>query len=236
METTKDVSDELAQSKVLTFDCYGTLIDWEAGLADSFLRIFGLAAEARMADLFEAYVEEEAVEEAGPYQSYRKILAATVRRMADRFGWDSAGTRADFLADLLPQWRPFPDTNEALSRLKMRYRLGVLSNIDRDLFAGTAKQFEVRFDFVITAQDVQNYKPNLAHFREALEQVGGDGPILHVGQSLYHDGAAAAQLAIPFVWINRYRQQRGSDARTLAEYPDLRSLADAADVAATEGA
>ncbi len=225
----RGIVEQLSRTDTLTFDCYGTLIEWKAGLAESLRSIFG--PQDRSDELFDAYVEEEAAEESGSYQSYRRVLTATVGRLAKRFGWDVPAARCEMLAELLPRWKPFPDTNEALARLKKRFRLGVLSNIDRDLFAGTAKHFGVTLDFVITAQDVKAYKPNLAHFRQAIETHGGAEGLLHVAQSLYHDGAVARQVGIPFVWINRYGQINNTQVTPLAAYPDLRSLADAADAA-----
>ena len=130
------------------------------------------------------------------------------------------------LAERLPQWWPFSDTNAALARLKKCYRLGVLSNIDKDLFAATAKHFTVDFDFVITAEDVKSYKPGTAHFRQAIASQGPPESLLHVAQSLYHDGVPTAELNIAFVWINRYKERNHTGVRPLVEFPDLCSFAD----------
>lgn len=222
------IGDILARTRTITFDCYGTLIDWDAGLARSFVDIFGPVVAARRKELFEAYVRIEAEIEGGPYCSYREVLAMVVERLARRFGWDLPPDRRDRLAELLPTWAPFADTHDALSRLKTRYRLGVLSNIDRDLFAGTARRFPIEFDFVVTAQDVRSYKPDLRHFERFLAEHADRESWLHVAQSRFHDGRPANQLGIAFVWINRYNDPVDTMVRANAVYPDLKSLADAA--------
>ena len=222
------IRDILARTKTISFDCYGTLIDWDAGLARSFVDIFGSTANERRSELFDTYVRAEAEIEGGPYCSYREVLAAVVERVAERFGWDVLPGRRERLAELLPTWTPFADTNAALKRLKTRYRLGVLSNIDHDLFAGTARHFPIEFDFVVTAQDVRQYKPNLAHFERFLAEHGERDGWLHVAQSQFHDGRPANQLGIAFVWINRYNDPVDRSVRSNAVYPDLKSLADAA--------
>lgn len=221
--------DILRRATTITFDCYGTMIDWSAGLRGSFADIFGAALAPRMTELFDAYVEIEAEIERGPYRSYREVLAECVRGVAKRFDVELSSGGAHRLAEALPGWRPFADTNEALARLKRHYRLGVLSNIDRDLFAGSAKHFSSGFDFVITAEDVRSYKPGLAHFERALEQQTPRGEVVHVAQSTYHDGGPARALDLAFVWINRYKHRNVTKATPVAELPDLQSLADAAD-------
>ena len=216
----------LRKFKVLTFDCYGTLIDWAAGIGQSFDQIFGTALADRKDELFEAYVQTEAAVEAGPYRAYRDVLATTVEGLANRFGIDLPAGRAGRLANTLPQWKPFADTNEALARLKERYRLGVLSNVDRDLFAGTARHFDIEFDFVVTAEDVHSYKPHHPHFRKLLDSHAERDSVLHVAQSLFHDGVPAGERGIAFAWINRYNEVNETAVRPLAEFPDLTSFAD----------
>ncbi len=258
----------LRRTKTITFDCYGTLIDWRGGLIRSLGEIFGPVATDRANELFRSYVRIEAQIEAEGYRSYRNILSAVVERLARQFDVDLAPRRAALLAEMLPNWPPFADTNEALTRLKQRYRLGVLSNIDRDLFAGTARHFDVAFDFVVTAQDVGAYKPGHAHFervmRNCLSSYATDfrgqqednvndgagkvacqvGPtpdrqaglpgqphgaeVLHVAQSLFHDGVPAGELGIAYVWINRYKEVNETPVHPVAEYPDLISFAEVA--------
>ena len=220
--------DVFRRTRTITFDCYGTLIDWEAGLRRSLGEILGEIVTARPMELFEAYVRTEAEVESGAYQSYREVLASVVERLARQFKVDLPPERANALAEMLPNWAPFADTKEALRRLERRYRLGVLSNIDRELFARTARQFDVDFDFVVTAEDVQSYKPGLPHFRCLIEHHGGREDVVHVAQSLFHDGAPARELGLPFVWINRYGEERDASTPMLGEFADLGSFADAA--------
>jgi 2-haloacid dehalogenase len=222
----------LGQVDTLTFDCYGTLIDWKAGLAGSLGEIFGERIEGRVDEVFRAYVVLEAEIESGAHQSYRDIQTETTRRLAERMGWTLPAGREKLLAALLPGWKPFSDTNDALTRLKRRYRLGVLSNIDRDLFAATSAHFSVSFDFVVTAEDAGSYKPSPGHFQVYLRQYGVPERTLHVGQSPFHDGVSAARVGIPFAWINRYGDADGQAVRPLVELPDLQSLADAAEESA----
>lgn len=221
----------LRGAEVLTFDCYGTLIDWALGLSNSFRAVFGEWADVHRAELFPIYVEIEASFERAPYRSYREVVTRTLVQLAGKFGRSLSAEQHDALARLLPSWVPFADTNDALRRLQRRYRLGVLSNIDRDLFAGTAKHFGVSFDFLVCAEDVRSYKPGLAHFHELSRREGGLGRVIHVAQSLFHDGVPAKQLDLAFVWINRYNETNATDVTPLAEFLDLRSLADAADAA-----
>jgi 2-haloacid dehalogenase len=219
-----DIQDKLS---LLTFDCYGTLIDWDRGIRDVLARVSGVPRES-CDSLVEAYIRAEASIEQGDYQSYRDVQARALKVVAQAHPFDLPVREAHALSDALPSWLPFDDTNEALTRLKSQYTLGVLSNIDRDLFAGTCAHFDVDFDLVITAEDVRSYKPLPPHFTEMLRQTpaGLDG-VLHVAQSLYHDAAPAAALGIQYVWINRYGQSRPADVPMLAEFPTLAALADA---------
>lgn len=210
----------------LTFDCYGTLIDWEGGLTRSFADIFGPQALERRAELFEAYVRTEARLEAGPYLSYRDILGEVTQQLARHFDWKITDVKQSRLAELLPTWTPFADTDAALVRLKKKFRLGILSNINRDLFAGTARHFSVPFDFVVTAEDVRSYKPSMGHFSRMLEKHSTLDTTLHVAQSQFHDGRPANALGLAFAWINRYNDPVDPTVRALGAYPDLRSLAD----------
>ena len=220
--------------EVLTFDCYGTLIDWETGILGA-LRPLVAKHGKKVSDqeLLALYGELEARVEAGEYKRYREILRQVVRAMGERFGFQATEAEMDSLPDSLGAWPPFPDTVAALRRLKSRYQLAILSNTDDDLFAQTAKRLEVPFDFVITAQQAGSYKPSLNNFRLALKRVGRPKEkVLHVGQSRHHDIAPAHELGLKNVLVTR----RGHGA-TLAnaaqpdlEVPDLKTLADRAGV------
>jgi 2-haloalkanoic acid dehalogenase type II len=190
--------------EIITFDCYGTLIDWERGISEAFLEAAaadGVTLDRKM--VLAAYEQVEPLVEGEQYRSYREVLTETASRVAHMLGWPVAYERAIFLHDSLPRWRPFPDTNPALGRLGgAGYRLGILSNTDDDLIAATRKHFAVDFELVITAQQVRSYKPNPAHWLAARKHIGAT-PWLHAAQSNLHDIVPTNVLGIPNAWINR---------------------------------
>ena len=205
---------------IITFDCYGTLIDWVSGIRDAFVsqHLDGDAA-------LRAYAEIEPVVERETYRRYRDVLTATAHQVARSLGTPIAS--GDFLAESLPKWKPFEDTNTALERLRAAgIRLGILSNIDDDLLAETRKHFTVPFDLIVTAQQVRSYKPGHAHFTTAREHIEG-ASWLHAAQSNYHDIVPANALGIPTAWINRHGNKALPGGVPTHEYRDLRELADA---------
>jgi 2-haloacid dehalogenase/putative hydrolase of the HAD superfamily len=212
---------------VLTFDCYGTLVDWERGIAEA----FGAAAQADgvtldRAAILRAYHEIEPVVQAERYRRYRDVLAVTARAVADRLGWKLAAGREAFLPESLPSWPPFPDTNAALGRLRdAGYRLAILSNVDDDLLAGTLRRLRVSFDLVVTAAAVRSYKPDPGHFHEARRRIGGRR-WLHAAQSLFYDVEPALALGIPVAWINRRGAASAGARRADRECSALGDLAD----------
>jgi 2-haloalkanoic acid dehalogenase type II len=212
---------------VITFDCYGTLIDWESGITNAFLRAAredGITLQR--ADVLREYARTEEVVEREHYRRYRDVLAETATRVAHALGWPLAFERATFLANSLPTWTPFPDTNPALERLhNAGYRLGILSNIDDDLIAATCRHFTVPFEPVITAQQVRSYKPARAHFLVARERLT-DARWLHAAQSNVHDIVPANALGIPSAWVNRHGHSALPGGNpTFAEVRDLAALA-----------
>lgn len=220
----------------LTFDCYGTLINWESGILAALQPIFAAAGRTVSGEgILELYAAVEAREEAGPYRSYREILESTVRRMAARLVIPLPEAQATVLAGSIGAWPPFPDTIAALQRLKTRYKLAVISNVDDDLFAGTAKSLGNPFDAVITAQQARSYKPSANNFRVALERIGEPvDKILHCAQSLFHDIAPARSLGFSTVWVDRRAGRHGTGATPKSDAtPDLRveSMAELADAA-----
>ena len=210
---------------VVTFDCYGTLIDWDGGIRAAFAEILaetGAGLDPR--HVLEVYEEIEAQVEAERYRRYREVLTETTRRIARRLGWALPETRAAFLAESLPRWIPFPDTNAALERLfKAGYRLGILSNVDDDLLSATRRHFTVDFDLIVTAQQVRSYKPGHAHFLKAKDKIGGKR-WLHAAQSNFHDIAPATALGIDNAWVNRGHETGG--VKPMYEVNDLAGLAD----------
>ncbi len=211
---------------IVTFDCYGTLIDWDRGIGDAFAAaLAGHGASLDMRRVIEAYERIEPVVQAERYRSYREVLTESARRVARELGWAPPASRAEFLADSLPSWPPFPDTNPALERLaRAGYRLGILSNVDEDLLAGTCRHFTVAFDVVITAQQVRSYKPADGHFRAARERIAGQR-WLHAAQSLFHDIVPCRRLGIPVAWVNRKRQGAPENQRADRELSTLTELA-----------
>jgi len=213
---------------LITFDSYGTLIDWESGIISAFQSEAAKdGVELQSDQIIEAYAAEEPSVESAPYRSYREVLAETARRVAAKLGWNLPAERAGFLAASLPEWQPFPDTNPALERLARRFQLGILSNIDDDLLTATRKHFTADFDLIVTAQQVKSYKPGLAHFKEAIVRAG-EKRLLHAAQSYFHDVVPTRKLGIPVVWINRKgsRVEPGGpvpthEVRTLAELANL---------------
>ena len=212
---------------VITFDCYGTLIDWESGISNAFAN--AAAADGRKLDraqVLKAYAEIEPGVEAETYRRYRDVLTETASRVADRLGWPLSRERAGFLADSLPDWPPFPDTNLALERLVAAgYSLGILSNVDDDLLASTRRHFTVTFDVIVTAQQVGSYKPAHGHFTAARQRIGGKR-WLHAAQSYFHDVIPARALSIPVAWINRKHQSASDGGRDDREFHTLTELAD----------
>jgi 2-haloalkanoic acid dehalogenase type II len=212
---------------VITFDCYGTLIDWEGGIRAAFQEAAardGFALDPARA--LAAYADIEPVVEAEAYRSYHAVLTETAARVAKRLGWSLASDRAVFLPGSLPGWQPFPDTNPALERLAAAgYRLGILSNVDDDLLAGTRRHLRVPFEPVVTAQQVGAYKPARNHFLTARRAIG-DRRWLHAAQSYFHDIVPARALGIPVAWINRKREQPLDGGRPDRELADLTGLAD----------
>lgn len=211
---------------VITFDCYGTLIDWEGGISEAFIQAASAdGVKLDRAAVLQAYAEVEPVVEAETYRSYRAVLTETAKRVAARLGWSIPKERAVFLADSLPRWRPFADTNPALERLVAAgYRLGILSNVDDDLLAGTRRHLTANFDLLVTAQQVGSYKPAHGHFLRARERIGGER-WLHAAQSYFHDVVPARALGIPVAWINRKGEAPTGSARPDREFRTLADLA-----------
>jgi 2-haloacid dehalogenase len=226
---------DFTRFQVLTFDCYGTLINWEAGIFSALRPILAAHGKSIADDaILEIYGELEAQAEQ-EYQPYQDVLQSVVRGFADRLGFTPTKAEQQSLPDSVRSWQPFPDTVAALRKLQTRYRLAVISNIDDDLFAATAPKLDITFDQVITAQQARCYKPCLAIFRMALAKIGvAPERVLHVGQSIYHDVVPAQSLGMSTIWVNRPspRPNVGAVKRATGtpdlEVSSLQSLADLA--------
>jgi 2-haloacid dehalogenase len=224
---------DFSRFEILTFDCYGTLINWEDGILRCLHRI--LAAHGKDADdttILRLYGEFEANAEQGEYRRYREVLQSVVQQFGGQLGFTPTEQQTNSLPESLPFWRPWPDTVSALCELQSRFRLAIISNVDDDLFAATQPQLGVEFHQVITAQQAGAYKPSLKIFELALSRIGVPAHrVLHVGQSLYHDVLPAQLLGLATVWVNRPSIRTGVGAVKAAEgRPDFQvsSLAELA--------
>ena len=222
--------------QVLTFDCYGTLINWEAGIFSALRPILSAHnKEIDDATLLKLYGDFELRAEQPLFRPYREVLESVVRQFGDELHFTPTMEEVRSLPDSLPTWKPWADTVAALRQLKSRFRLAILSNVDDDLFARTRPQLEVEFDEIITAQQAHAYKPSLKLFELALSRINAPAHrVLHVGQSIYHDVIPAQSLGLAAVWVNRPSARPGVGAVKSAEAkPDLTvsSLADLAALA-----
>ena len=228
----------------LSFDCYGTLIDWEAGIVAA-LRPWADSQALDLSDeellvIFSAH--EARVEEDHPRDLYPQILARSIKGMAQELSVEVSDAQAAAFGNSVPDWPAFPDSAEALQRLSAHYALIILSNVDRLSFAGSNKRLAVTFTSIVTAQDIGSYKPDPRNF-DALqaerERLGiQSGRLLHVAQSLFHDHVPAKACGLPTVWINRRHANPGWGATPqpdAAVAPDwtftsMAALADAVEV------
>lgn len=227
---------DLSQFRVMTFDCYGTLIDWERGITRVLQR---WARRNRLSlrdeELLEAFAASEAHQEQAGFRLYPDVLRAVHQDIGKRFRKPVSQADADALAESVGEWPPFADTCEALGQLHRRYKLVIVSNVDRASFARTERQLGVAFDAVVTAEEVGAYKPDRRMFERALERAAELGAshreILHVAQSLFHDIVPAKSLGLATVWVNRRHGKPGWGATPPPETEaqadlEVRSLAE----------
>lgn len=227
------MSLDFSRFDALTFDCYGTLIDWEAGIVAALGGLLG-AHGVRISDveLLEAHARHEARIEEGPFLDYREVLIEVARAVCEEQGVEATDGELAAFGGSVVQWPAFGDSVTALARLATRYRLGVITNCDDDLFAASSRKLGVVFDPIVTAQQLGSYKPAVRNFEAMFERVGLPRErILHVAQSLYHDHVPAKALGLTTLWVDRRRGQSGSGATLAAAaspdltVPDMASLA-----------
>lgn len=200
-----------------TFDCYGTLIDWNGGIHAELVRLFPDEDADRL--LTRYHDEEPKVQAEDPSRSYREVLTLALERL----GLPVPEGERSVLAKSLPRWPPFPEVPAALAEARVRgWKLAILSNSDRDLIEASEAQFGVPFELEIVSEEIGSYKPAHGHWR-AFEREVGRPPDVHVAASLFHDIAPARELGIPCVWINRLGEESGP--RPTRELPDLNGLA-----------
>ena len=209
----------------LTFDCYGTLIDWRKGIEahlGELLRSNGLTSDA---SVFPLYVELEAEEE-GQYKSYREVLRDTAIRVAEHLNVSISERDAKVFAESVPSWPPFSDTVDTLKELGRRgYKRIILSNVDKDLLEKTILQNRLDVDDHITAEDVGSYKPSLGHWNRFFElHKASKETTLHVAQSIYHDIIPSRKLGISTAWINRYSELKPPEISPSYVFSNLKSL------------
>jgi 2-haloacid dehalogenase len=214
--------------EVITFDCYGTLIDWETGLLGTLRPILDSHGQ-RLSDqrILDIYGELEPKAQ-NPYRKYREVLALVVRGFGERLRFQASEGEVASLANSLGNWKPFPDTVEALEKLKTRYKLAIISNTDDDLFAQTARHLKVKFDDVITAEQAEAYKPSVTMFQLALKRLAvSPKRVLHAGQSVYHDVVPAKSLgmATALVYRRGFGATRPTEGEPDLKVPDMQTLA-----------
>jgi 2-haloacid dehalogenase len=218
---------------VLTFDCYGTLIDWETGILAGLRPILTAhGVEADDESVLQAFARHESEVEAGPYRRYREVLGEVLAAMLDHFGETVSAEEVEAFGGSVADWPAFPDSASALARLHERFKLGVITNCDDDLFAASQARLGTTFDWVVTAQQAKRYKPNPRGFELMFERVGlPPARILHVAQSLFHDHVTAKRLGLSTVWVDRRAGRPGGGATPPADatpnltVPDMATLA-----------
>ena len=204
----------MAGERWVTFDCYGTLIDWNGGIRAELARVFG---EERADQQLERYHELEPELEADGTRSYREVLTEAMRWLGAPAGEEDA------LARSLPRWEPFQEVSEALGEAKAQgWKLAILSNTDRDYIEASMERLGVPFELAIVASEIGSYKPGLGHWR-AFQERTGRAPDVHVAASLFHDIGPAVELGLRSIWINRLGEQPGP--QPTREQPDLTNLA-----------
>lgn len=227
---------DFGRYEVVSFDCYGTLIDWEGGIVSGLRPVLSNhgvdATDNEILDLHartEHWLQSSSTR--GYYIKYRDVLRQEVWEAGKRWGFEPYPSEVDVLADSLRHWRPFPDTVEALKTIKERYKLAVISNVDDGLFALTACHLEVEFDWIVTAEQAQTYKPSSNNFEVAVERMGvSPDRLLHAAESLFHDIAPAKKLGLSTVWVHRRAEKGGfgatppANAEPNLEVPDLKTL------------
>lgn len=221
-----------SRTTVLTFDCYGTLIDWETGILAALRGVLGPRGIALPDDeLLARFARVESPIQQGQLKSYRTVLDQSMAALCRDLGFEPGDAEVTAISASLPGWQPFPDTVGALRRLQEVFRLGIISNVDDDLFAASARHLEISFDWVVTAEQVGSYKPARANFERALERIGRPwSEVVHCAQSVFHDIAPAQSLGLATVWVDRRNGAVGGATPSSAvkadlTVPDLAALA-----------
>ena len=193
----------------VTFDCYGTLIDWETGVYDAFQKEAdrdGFTIER--GELIPRFIDVQREIQRGSYELYAEVLRRTAVKVAEELGWQLEPSRSNFLPDSVPRWPPFRETNAQLERFSKKYEIGVLSNIDDKLLGATRRHFRTDFDLVVTAQQVRSYKPDPAHFKECARRIEGKKRRwVHIASGYPTDIEPCLKQKVPVIWVNRHGEK-----------------------------
>jgi 2-haloacid dehalogenase len=219
----------VALPKNLTFvslEVYGTLIDWETGIHQAFQREAekdGFTIDKDQ--LIPLFLETQHEIMSGSYELYAEVLRRTAVTVAEELGWELEPVRSSFLPNSIPSWPPFRDTNTLLERLKKKYQVGLISNIDDKLLGATRRHLRPDFDLVVTAQQVRSYKPDPAHFKECKRRIGPKTRWVHIGSSLHTDVIPCVKLKVPVIWVDKKKEgwPAGQKGKPTEMVRDLRS-------------
>ena len=210
--------------KFVTFDVYGTLIDWEDGAYQAFSKEADKDGFTVSKDeLVPLFLQHQRDIMGGSYELYAEVLRRTAIAVAKDLGWSLEPNRAQFLPDSIPRWKPFKETVPALKKVNKARSTGLVSNIDDKLLGQSRRHFGLDFDLVVTAQQVRSYKPDPAHFKECERRIGQKKGWVHIGSSYYHDIEPCAKLKVPPIWVNRRGEELESGAKKpTEEVPNLK--------------
>ena len=213
---------KLKEIKTVTTDCYGTLIDWEKGLLESFRKEAKRDGVSLDESAFMArFVEVQAEIMSGSYELYAEVLRRAVVKVAGEIGWELEPSRAQFVPDSVPRWMPFRESNAAMDRLGNRYDVGIVSNIDDKLLGVSRRHLRTELDIVVTAQQVRSYKPDEAHFKECARRLGSKKGWVHIGSGYETDVAPLLKMKVPVIWVNRHGEKLEGRAKPTAEVKDV---------------
>jgi 2-haloacid dehalogenase/putative hydrolase of the HAD superfamily len=199
---------KLKDIKWVTADCYGTLIDWEKGITDAFEKEAGRDGLTLDTDaLLQRFFEAQAQIMSGSYELYAEVLRRAAVTVAEEIDWTIEPSRAQFLPDSVAYWPPFREANAAFDRVKERYEVGIVSNIDDKLLGISRRHLRTQLDLVVTAQQVRSYKPDNTHFRETARRIGGKKGWVHIGSGYEADIAPCLKMNVPVIWVNRHGEK-----------------------------
>jgi 2-haloacid dehalogenase/putative hydrolase of the HAD superfamily len=208
----------------VTFDVYGTLIDWETGVFDAFKKEAehdGFTVERD--ELIPLFFEVQKQIQAGSYELYAEVLRRTAVQIAKTLGWPLEPSRAGFLPDSVQRWPPFKESASVLQKIAKKHKVGLIANIDDKLLGLTRRHLPTDFDLVVTAQQVRSYKPDPVHFKEAARRIGGKKGWLHIGCSYTNDVAPLLKMNVPVIWVNRHDEKlegRKAPSATVKNFRD----------------